>query len=534
MLQRVLGLLLSVIALFHLGTVAAAASLETETPFVFSVDRESYYGGERIELTVDTTTAQKDIAGFCVSIAYDDTRLSFLRVEPSSQIKNKTLQTDGTNNPVRSTYVCNVDLGHAPALSGTILTYVFEVNEGAPAGETELEVVVDQVCNWQGEQLDSRCEGKAPLEVLPPKSDRAFLESLEPSSGKLSPSFSADIYHYTLDVPYRVSSVTFDAQAGENGTVSVSRKTLQKAGSTTSITITATSENQKQKTQYLVDVNRAEEPEEPEWEAYLAELIPSAGELRPAFSPDVTEYALDVGATSTEIKITAVSLDKKNRQVYTVTVNRALEESASAASSPCFLTALQPSEGTLEPPFSPDILEYTLPVDSDVQSVTFQANASEGATVSINRKTLYKAGSTTEIVVTVRSEDRKTTKQYTVSVVRAEEGGSASERAGAGGTGMAGGNSGSNVAAKSNDGESPQSGEEPYIPFKVGETEEAAESAAEAGVPLGQTEEGTRETVFRENNQFSAFVAGMVAAVICVALGMGLVFLYEKGKTKKL
>ena len=125
MLQRVLGLLLSVIALFHLGTVAAAASLETETPFVFSVDRESYYGGERIELTVDTTTAQKDIAGFCVSIAYDDTRLSFLRVEPSSQIKNKTLQTDGTNNPVRSTYVCNVDLGHAPALSGTILTYVF-------------------------------------------------------------------------------------------------------------------------------------------------------------------------------------------------------------------------------------------------------------------------------------------------------------------------------------------------------------------------------------------------------------------------
>ena len=69
-----------------------AASLETETPFVFSVDRESYYGGERIESTVDTTTAQKDIAGFCVSIAYDDTRLSFLRVEPSSQIKNKTLQ----------------------------------------------------------------------------------------------------------------------------------------------------------------------------------------------------------------------------------------------------------------------------------------------------------------------------------------------------------------------------------------------------------------------------------------------------------
>ena len=42
MLQRVLGLLLSVIALFHLGTVAAAASLVAGTPVVFSVDREAY------------------------------------------------------------------------------------------------------------------------------------------------------------------------------------------------------------------------------------------------------------------------------------------------------------------------------------------------------------------------------------------------------------------------------------------------------------------------------------------------------------
>lgn len=213
-------------------------------------------------------------------------------------------------------------------------------------------------------------------------------------------------------------------------------------------------------------------------------------------------------------------------------MNRALEESASAASSPCFLTALQPSEGTLEPPFSPDILEYTLPVDSDVQSVTFQANASEGATVSINRKTLYKAGSTTEIVVTVRSEDRKTTKQYTVSVVRAEEGGSASERAGAGGTGMAGGNSGSNVAAKSNDGESPQSGEEPYIPFKVGETEEAAESAAEAGVPLGQTEEGTRKPFFEKITNFRLLWQEWLPQLSVLHWGWGWFSSMKRGKRK--
>ncbi len=81
---------------------------------------------------------------------------------------------------MRSTYVCNVDLGHAPALSGTILTYVFEVNDGASAGSTELDVTVDQICNWQGEQLNIVCSESVAIEVLPPKSDQAFLKSLIP------------------------------------------------------------------------------------------------------------------------------------------------------------------------------------------------------------------------------------------------------------------------------------------------------------------------------------------------------------------
>ncbi len=110
---------------------------------------------------------------------------------------------------------------------------------------------------------------------------------------------------------------------------------------------------------------------------------------------------LNRAGTSTEIKITVVSVDKKNRQVYTVTVNRA--EEIDFSEEVFFLTALQPSVGNLEPPFSPDILDYTLQVDAEVSSVTFQANATEGATISVNRKTLYKSGSTTEIVVTVRS-----------------------------------------------------------------------------------------------------------------------------------
>lgn len=560
MLKKVWGLLLCLSIFWSLGaTTFANCTTESEPSFTFSVDAASYGGGDLVRLTIHAETTLEDLAGFCVSIAYDDTRLSFLRVEPSDQIKNKTLQTDGTNNPVRSTYVCNVDLGHAPALSGTILTYVFEVNDGASAGSTELDVTVDQICNWQGEQLNIACSESVAIEVLPPKSDQAFLKSLIPSSGKLSPTFSPDTFYYTLDVPYRVSSVTFETLAGENGTVSVNRKTLQKAGSTTSITITVTAEDRKQKAQYVVEVNRAEEPEDPEWEAYLTELIPSVGELQPAFSPDITEYIVNVDAevqyltfqadageegavsisreklnragTSTEIKITVVSVDKKNRQVYTVTVNRA--EEIDFSEEVFFLTALQPSVGNLEPPFSPDILDYTLQVDAEVSSVTFQANATEGATISVNRKTLYKAGSTTEIVVTVRSSDRKETKRYIVSVLRGEEQRTTTTKVGTDVTDQS--HSSKNKSASSSlknamlhsDG-----AEEAYIPKKVGEEEASSGFIEPTAVSEAMVEEH-RNSIYRENSQFLTFLAGMGAAVLCILLGMGLVLLFEKGKTKK-
>lgn len=562
MLRKVLGLLFLFGLMAGLAGGLSAKVHATETAlFAFSVEKASYEEGELVKLEVDAAQLQEDVAGFCIAVGYDDTRLSFVRVEASSQIKSKTLQTDGTGNPVRSTYVCNVDLGHAPALTGTVLTYVFAVKEGASEGETALEAAADQVCNWSGEQVDRDCAASVSVEVLPPKSGKASMQSLTPSSGKLSPAFSPDIYNYTLNVSHRVSSVEFQTQAAENGTVSVSRKTLQKAGSTTAITVTVTSESRKQKAQYVIDVNREEAPEETEWEAYLADLSPSIGTLQPTFSPDVTEYTLDVGAevqtvgfraeagedgsvsisreklnragTSTEIKITAVSADRKNRQVYTVTVNRSEESSVSQIQQEVFLTALQPSVGVLEPPFSPEVLGYTLQVGAEVRSVVFQADAVEGATVSVNRKTLYSAGSTTEIVATVRSSDQEATKQYVVSVIRAEE--EAAAKVGAapkrtsssvdrGRTGV------TNTSPADTD-----SQEEGYIPLNVGEPSvQETEFSPQSGAMENEEAIGdSTHSLVRENNQMFVFLVGMGAAIVCILLGAAIVLLLEKEKNKK-
>ena len=566
---KVLGFLFSLCLLFVFSANGFAPCAAAAEPlFAISLDGESYSGGETVKLTLDAGQTREDVAGFCVSVDYDDTRLEFLRVEPSSQIKSKTLQTDGTGNPVRSTYVCNVDLGYAPPLCGTVLTYVFEVKEGASAGETELEAVVNQVCNWKGEQTDRGCAETVSLDVLPAKSCRAYLRGLEPSSGKLRPAFSPDIQSYELDVPYRVSSVEFQAEAGENGTVGISRKTLQRAGTTTSITVTVTSEDKKQRVQYVVAVNRAAEPEEEEWAAYLTALAPSAGVLQPAFSEDITEYTLDVGAdvqsvtfranagedgsvsasrqklnragTPTEIRITVVSADKKNRQVYVVTVNRAEEGGpVPAAREDFFLTALQPSVGILEPSFSPDTLDYTLAVDAGIQSVSFRADATEGATVSINRRMLYKAGSTTEIIATVRSSDKKETKQYIVSVLRASEESAAPAALGKNSVGKGNSSTGSKTIlsrpvtwSEADDAE--ESGQA-YVPEPV-QAVRQSESLEQGGEPeavpsyIGGE---SKEPVLREGNQFPVFLSGMGAAVLCIALGIAIALLFERWKIKK-
>lgn len=552
MLRKVLSFLLVLLsgALFFPSQVCSAA----EEYFLFALDRQEYRPGDKIYLSIDAQEQTEIAAGFRLCAEYDDTRLSFVRVETSDQIKSKTLYTDSSGNPVRSTYVCNVDTGRPQELSGTVITYVFEVKDGAAAGETDLRVHMDQICNWNGEQLNRDCSASLNVTVLAAKSDKAYLNKLKPSSGKLEPVFSPDVLDYVLNVPSSVSTMEFQAEAAENGSIKVSRKTLQKAGSATTITITALSENEKERTQYVVTVNRAAVSEE---EAYLIKLEPSHGVLHPSFSPDILEYSMDVDAdvqyvtfkawagedgsvsinreklnragTSTEIKITALSSDKKNRMTYTVTVNRGEVPIASSVVQAPYLTALQPLQGVLEPSFSPEVLAYSMRVDSETREVAFQASATPGATVTINRKTLYKAGSETDIVVTVRSEDKKEKTEYVVTVYREEENAETQRES------VSVAKSKGQTAAKSSsaprDDTFNETGRTGYS-----NGEEFYDPNAPSEVPVVQVEEhgaapipqAATSVLLREGNQLPVFLAGMGGTLLCVVLGAGLVLFVQK------
>lgn len=101
-----------------------------------------------------------------------------------------------------------------------------------------------------------------------------------------------------------------------------------------------------------------------------------------------------------------------NEMDQRLTVTKALPKDSS-------LISLIPSSGNLSPEFNSDITNYSVDVDSSVDSITFEAlPADETSTVKINKKNLGSQGSTTEISISVTTSDKISSTVYSVSVNR--------------------------------------------------------------------------------------------------------------------
>jgi hypothetical protein len=307
-------------------------------------------------------------------------------------------------------------------------------------------------------------------------SSNANLQSLTISPGTLSPPFSAGTVGYTVNVASAVASVVLtptlqDAAATMtvNGTPTNSGEartiTLNAAGavpSNTFINIIVTSENQVSQKNYVVVVTRAALGDN-----NLSTLTITPGSLIPSFTPNGTDYAVNVATNVTEVTITAtkaiansvmligsvtvpagtasgqetftlngpgtptnitISVTAPNGgtpKTYTVIVNR-------AASSDNNLSALTVSSGTLDPVFAPGTLPYTVDVATDVTQVNVTATkadpnailsgsiADPGAGQATGQATIQLdgPGTTTPVTITVTAPNGEF-KTYTITVNRA-------------------------------------------------------------------------------------------------------------------
>ncbi len=237
------------------------ASAKTMPYFTYSLDKAEADCGDFVKLQINANRVSDPAAGFKITVGYDSSVLSFICTETSSKIKSGTLVTNCDNNPIYSVYVCNTDKNEAPELSGNIISFVFKVNDDASLGKTYINAHLNDVCNYQAKDLNLNIAEELSLNVI--NSDKntsaeskALLSALHPLQGVLVPSFSPNVYKYSMEVDSDVTSVEFAASAYDGGAVKINRKSLQKPGTVTPILVTVTSEDKKGKAYYAVNVKR--------------------------------------------------------------------------------------------------------------------------------------------------------------------------------------------------------------------------------------------------------------------------------------
>lgn len=253
--------------LFPVSAHAAQPPSLHLTPSASELTPEQTY---QVDISLQGYSDLKLIAGK-ITVEYDS-RLTLTSITPSSISKNDfkfTMESWSAKGIYASS-------GQGIPQGTTFLTLVFTVNEDATPGPSNVTVSITNLVDSQLQRVPEKLTQSTSLSVTKQNLPQAFLASLVPSEGTLEPEFSPGHTEYEITVPYEVTSLTFDAEPGEGGTVQVNRKNLERAGTPTTFTITVTAADHKTKTFYTVTVHRLEKQETSSSKVTEAVLVKTA------------------------------------------------------------------------------------------------------------------------------------------------------------------------------------------------------------------------------------------------------------------
>ena len=144
--------------------------------------------------------------------------------------------------------------------------------------------------------------------------NNAFLISLVPGSGALSPSFASDVFSYTETLPFVVSNLTVTTIPAWTGAVVKVNGNTVASGSPSglislnvglnSVTTLVVSSSRMVTNTYNLTVTR----QAASTNAYLSLLVPGSGSLSPSFASNIFSYVVDV-PYMTNILITPTAAD---------------------------------------------------------------------------------------------------------------------------------------------------------------------------------------------------------------------------------
>ena len=223
-------------------------------PAQTEVLRESQW---RVRLSFADFLRQQEMVAFRFRLAYDADFLTLRQIAPGIQNTSQFTYKMGSDGAEGIYSRANTS---QPAGNVT-LDLVFDVNEGAPPGSTDLYLEICDMVDKNAKIIPGLQTTKETVSIIQEQAPEAFLLDLIPSAGQLQPGFSSDIFTYTLQAPYESETLSFDTVANEGSTVHVNRKRLGKIGEPTAFVITVTSSDKEARTQYVVQATRQAQSE---------------------------------------------------------------------------------------------------------------------------------------------------------------------------------------------------------------------------------------------------------------------------------
>ncbi len=254
-------------------------------------------------VTVTFTVSGSNIQGITAVLHYDS---SALTLTGTRQLVGSSWSVDMSGGNLLA---YDQSLSNPITGSAAVLAVTFQVKSGVAAG-TRVSATITDIVATDGNSDQSLNDASWSASVASPPSGNANLSGLSCGSYALSPSFSAGTTEYSVTVPYDVSRLPLDYSAADGGAnVSVSGNQLSVGVNTVVLTVTAANGATRR---YTISVTRQPDPNVTlSSDASLSELTPSTGQLSPAFSPEITEYAVYVPYETSKISLSATAKDSK-------------------------------------------------------------------------------------------------------------------------------------------------------------------------------------------------------------------------------
>ena len=431
------------IALISIINVIFSINVYAEGRYVMSIAGASQVSnGSNITFTLtgaDLSGVVGGFDGYQGNIDYDSNMLSFVSAQGSISGWEFKINSDQANKIIFLGYDQD-----SPNRRKTVNTELFKITFKAKnVGSTQLMFSGLKGGTGSGDPLTASAISKTItiVQAEQTKSSNADLSSLSVSGYQLSPSFKPGTTSYKLSVGNKVTSLDLSAIASDSkARVSISGNNKLSVGKN-NILVEVTAEDGNKKT-YKIEVTRASATSNTTTTTKSSNnnLSSISGINGLQFSPQKTDYTVEVPFESTGLNVSAIPEDSKSKvnisngslsnlevgKSQTVTITVTAEDSSikiytikvtrSSYKSETGLKELKVNDQELLDGSS-DKDTFKLTVPSDTKTLDISAlPISSGSTVKIKGDTTLKDGNNTVIVEV--TDKNGFTKSYTIDVER--------------------------------------------------------------------------------------------------------------------